>query len=150
MQRRLQESQDVAMQNSQERIGLVSQGTPSARRCHGARWPKPSGNKASPREWCTQGCGTGPSRGETHPRAASGGEEKLSGKGTSDQTECGEKRSPEVTASSHAQLLERKVRAEPTAGMWKGVRLSVRPVTMQLTDDRQSRDGSSRANTALG
>ena len=77
-------------------------------------------------------------------------EEKLSGMGTSDQTECGEKRSPEVTASSHAQLLERKVRAEPTAGMWKGVRLSVRPVTMQLTDDRQSRDGSSRANTALG
>ena len=42
------------------------------------------------------------------------------------RTECGDERSSEVTASSHAQLSERKARAEPTAGRWKGIQLSAR------------------------
>ena len=36
------------------------------------------------------------------------------------QTERGDKRTSELTASSHAQLSERKVRAEPTAGRRQG------------------------------
>ena len=37
MQRRRQESQDVATQDSHERIGLITQGTPPAMRGQGAR-----------------------------------------------------------------------------------------------------------------
>ena len=73
------------------------------------RRPEAIGNKASPREWCPQGCGASASHKTTasHPHAASG-EEQLRGQSTSAHTQCGDERSSEATASSHAQRLEKR------------------------------------------